>query len=182
MTTYIMIGSFLLFCVVLMAWKKLGNNSKPQDSALKQRAIFNLNEQLTFTRLREVLPEYIILAHVSYDALMTTKFNRTRHKYRNLTADFVILDQQHQILAVVGVDDPLILKRPQQTGFQDALLTMAGYRVIRYDDVPEYYQLRQDFLQEQAQMQKMPKYTVSNDLKKYYLYSDLERSKIKAVG
>jgi len=28
----------------------------------------------------------------------------------------------------------------------------------------------------------MPKYTVSNDLKKYYLYSDLERSKIKAVG
>ncbi|ECF7044987.1 hypothetical protein ZB76_27220, partial [Salmonella enterica subsp. enterica] len=97
MTTYIMIGSFLLFCVVLMAWKKLGNNSKPQDSALKQRAIFNLNEQLTFTRLREVLPEYIILAHVSYDALMTTKFNRTRHKYRNLTADFVILDQQHQI-------------------------------------------------------------------------------------
>ncbi len=59
---------------------------------------------------------------------------------------------------------------------------MAGYRVIRYDDVPEYYQLRQDFLQEQAQMQKMPKYTVSNDLKKYYLYSDLERSKIKAVG
>lgn len=47
MTTYIMIGSFLLFCVVLMAWKKLGNNSKPQDSALKQRAIFNLNEQLT---------------------------------------------------------------------------------------------------------------------------------------
>ena len=117
MTTYIMIGSFLLFCVVLMAWKKLGNNSKPQDSALKQRAIFNLNEQLTFTRLREVLPEYIILAHVSYDALMTTKFNRTRHKYRNLTADFVILDQQHQILAVVGVDDPLILKRPQQTCF-----------------------------------------------------------------
>src|SRR5690606_41704431 len=87
-----------------------------------------------------------------------------------------------QIIAIVAVDDPLILKRPQQTGFQDALLSMAGYRVIRYDDVPEYYQLRQDFLQEQAQMKKMPKYTVSNDLKKYYLYSDLERSKIKAVG
>src|SRR5690606_10289806 len=103
MTTYIMIGSFLLCCVVLMAWKKLGNNSKPQNSALHQRANFSRNQQLTFTRLREVLPVYIILAHVSYDAVMTTKFNRTRHKYRYLTVDFVMLDQQHQILAVVGV-------------------------------------------------------------------------------
>ena len=41
MTTYMMIGSFLVFCVVLMAWKQLRNSPKPQDSALKQRAIFN---------------------------------------------------------------------------------------------------------------------------------------------
>src|SRR5690606_19752941 len=117
MTTYIMIGSFLLFCVVLMAWNKLGNNSKPQDSALKQRAIFNLNEQLTFTRLIEVLPDSIIRTYVYYDALTTPIFIRTGHKYRDLSANFVIMDQLHQIIAIVAVDDPLILKRPQQTGF-----------------------------------------------------------------
>ncbi len=48
----------------------------------------------------------------------------------------MILDQQYQIVAIVAVDDPVILKRPQQAQFQDALLTMAGYRVICYD-VPE---------------------------------------------
>ncbi|HJF27397.1 DUF2726 domain-containing protein [Acinetobacter bohemicus] len=182
MTTYLMIGSFLLLCVVLAAWKSVRDRPQPQDSALKQRAIFNLNEQLTLTRLKEVLPEYTILAHVSYDSLLTTKFNRTRHKYRNLIADFVILDQQYQVMAVVALDDPLLLKRPQNSHFQDALLNMAGYRVIRYEDVPEYYQLRHDFLKEQEQAEKNPKYTAINDIKKYHLYSDLERRKIKAVG
>lgn len=182
MTTYMMIGSFLVFCVVLMAWKQLRNSPKPQDSALKQRAIFNPNEQLTFTRLKEVLPDYIVLAHVSYDALLTTKFGRTRHKYRDLIADFVILDQQYQIVAIVAVDDPVILKRPQQAQFQDALLTMAGYRVIRYEDVPEYYQLRGDFLREQEHSSKDQRFTAVNDLKKYHHYSDLERRKVKALN
>ena len=40
----------------------------------------------------------------------------------------------------------MVLKRRQNAQYQDALLAMAGYRVIRYEDVPEYYQLRQDFL------------------------------------
>ncbi|ANF82802.1 hypothetical protein A3K93_11790 [Acinetobacter sp. NCu2D-2] len=182
MTVYIMIGSFILFCVVLMAWKKIENSGKRQDSALKQRAIFNLNEQLTYTRLKEVLPDRTILAHVSYDALLTTKFYRTRNKYRHLIADFVVLDQHHQIVAIVAVDDPLVLKRPQQAQYQDALLTMAGYRVIRYEDVPEYQQLRQDFLREQDVVDQETKTNSLSDLKKYHLYSDLERRKIKAVS
>lgn len=182
MAIYIMIGSFLLFCVILMAWRQIENSDKRQDSVLKQRAIFNLNEQLTYTRLKEVLPNRTILAHVSYDALLTTKFYRTRNKYRNLVADFVILDQHHQIVAIVAVDDPLVLKRPQKAQYQDALLSMAGYRVIRYDDVPEYQQLRQDFLHEHELVEIAAKSNALNDLKKYHLYSDLERRKIKAVS
>jgi len=180
MATYIIIGSFLLFCVVVTAWKKWKNSSKQQDSMLRQRAIFNLNQQLTYTRLKEILPEHTILAHVSYDALLTTKFFRTRNKYRNLIADFVVLDQNHQVVAIVAVDDPMILKRPQQAQYEDALLNMAGYQVIRYEDIPEYSQLRRDFLNEPAEAEKdvsrMPA------LKKYPVYSHLDRSKLKAMG
>lgn len=179
MTIYIVIGSILLFCVLIMAWKSLEGDSKQQDSALKQRAIFNINEQLTYTRLKEILPKHTILAHVSFDALLTTKYYRTRNKYRNMVADFVVLDEQHQILAIVALDDPMVLKRMQQSQYQDALLALAGYRVIRYDDVPEYVQLREDFLNEQrVQVPFVP----VNDLKKYHLYSDLERKKIKIIG
>ena len=113
MTLYIVIGSLLLCIMLISAWRSLEQTDRRQDSALKQRAIFNINEQLTFTRLKEVLPDCIILAHVSFDALLTTKLYRTRHKYRNMVADFVILDEYHQILAVVALDDPMSLRRTQ---------------------------------------------------------------------
>ena len=146
MMMYIFIGSLILLCVLFMAWRGLENSTRQQDSALKQRAIFNINQQITYTRLKEILPQSTILAHVSFDALLTTKYSRTRHKYRNMVADFVVLDQSHQVTAIIALDDPMVLKRRQNAQYQDALLAMAGYRVIRYEDVPEYYQLRQDFL------------------------------------
>ena len=146
MMMYIFIGSLILLCVLFMAWRSLENSTRQQDSALKQRAIFNINQQITYTRLKEILPQSTILAHVSFDALLTTKYSRTRHKYRNMVADFVVLDQSHQVTAIIALDDPMVLKRRQNAQYQDALLAMAGYRVIRYEDVPEYYQLRQDFL------------------------------------
>lgn len=179
MTIYLAIGSILLFCVLIIAWKSLEVGSRPQDSALKQRAIFNINEQLTYTRLKEILPNHTILAHVSFDALLTTKYYRTRNKYRNMVADFVVLDEQQQVQAIVALDDPMVLKRFQQAQYQDALLSLAGYRVIRYDDVPEYVQLREDFLNEPRS--HVP-FVPVNDLKKYHLYSDLERKKIKIIG
>ncbi|MBI1451977.1 MULTISPECIES: DUF2726 domain-containing protein [Acinetobacter] len=179
MAIYIVIGSILLFCMLMIAWKSLETGDKQQDSALKQRAIFNINEQLTYTRLKEILPSHIVLAHVSFDALLTTKYYRTRNKYRNMVADFVILDQNQQVTSIIALDDPMVLKRPQLAQYQDALLEMAGYRVVRYDDVPEYFQLREDFLNPNVSMSN----TVSvNGLKKYHLYSDLERKKVKLLS
>ena len=179
MAIYIVIASILLGCMLIMAWKSLENNAKQQDSALKQRAIFNINEQLTYTRLKEILPNHIILAHVSFDALLTTKYYRTRNKYRNMVADFVVLDESQQIKAIIALDDPMILKRIQRSQYQDALLQMAGYRVIRYDDVPEYSQLRDDFLNVHARFKPI---ALVSGLKKYHLYSDLERKKLKALS
>lgn len=181
MIIYILIGSLLLMCVLYMACKGMQGNNKPQDSALKQRAMFNLHEQMTYARLKEILPNSTILAHVSFDALLTTKYSRTRHKYRNMVADFVVMNPQHQVSAIIAVDDPMVLKRPQNAQYQDALLTLAGYRVIRYEDVPEYAQLRQDFLQaETAPLH--PETEVDEMGKKYSFYPDLPTKKIRLLG
>ena len=181
MMMYIFIGSLILLCVLFMAWRGLENSTRQQDSALKQRAIFNINQQITYTRLKEILPQSTILAHVSFDALLTTKYSRTRHKYRNMVADFVVLDQSHQVTAIIALDDPMVLKRRQNAQYQDALLAMAGYRVIRYEDVPEYYQLRQDFLLEQSTYNQLDT-QVEDTPKKYSFYPELERKKIRIVG
>lgn len=149
MTIYFFIGSMVLLLLLYVALHSIKSADKPKDSMLRQRAIFNLSEQLTFIRLKEILPDCVILAHVSYDALLTTKYSRTRHKYRNMIADFVVLDEYHQIMAIIELDATSVRRRSQQADYQDALLSVAGYKVIRYEDVPEYYQLRRDFLNEQ---------------------------------
>ncbi len=181
MMMYIFIGSLILLCVLFMAWRGLENSTRQQDSALKQRAIFNINQQITYTRLKEILPQSTILAHVSFDALLTTKYSRTRHKYRNMVADFVVLDQNHHVTAIIALDDPMVLKRRQNAQYQDALLAMAGYRVIRYEDVPEYYQLRQDFLIEKFAYNQLDT-ALESHTKKYSFYPVLGRKKIRILG
>ena len=181
MSMYLLIGLLLLFSC--MIFKSFNNQSKQQDSVLKRRAVFSLNQQLTFARLKEILPSYTILAQVSYDALMTTKFSRTRNKYRNLLADFVVLDASHQIVAIIGLDDPNALKRFQQTQYKDALLEMAGYRVIRYDEVPSYQQIRRDFFGElRKEWQEPDAQELDTSLKKYNFYNNHEKRKLKVWG
>ena len=42
---------------MILASKALIPKTKQQDSALRQRAIFSMHEQLTYTRLKEILPQ-----------------------------------------------------------------------------------------------------------------------------
>lgn len=133
-----------LAIVIFVAYQGL-RRKPPTDSALRQRAVFNTYEQLTFTRLKEILPEANILAHVSFDALLTTKLPRTRRKYEKLFADFVVLDKECRVRAIIALNDAQSAKRIKTALLHDALLEAAGYRVLRYQSVPEYQRLRDDF-------------------------------------
>ncbi len=143
---YLIIAGLIALCVVAVM---LFNRLKPRDkydSALKRRAIFSPAQQLTFNRLQQVLPDYYILAQVSFDTLLTTKYNHTRIKYQHMIADFVILDRESQIFAIIEIDDALSLKKLKYQHYQCNLLETAGYKVVRYKGVPKYEQLRSDFL------------------------------------
>jgi very-short-patch-repair endonuclease len=176
MIIYILVGILVLCYLLYRGWKNSNISTQKKDSVLKQRAIFNINQQITFRRLKEILPHSTILAHVSFDALLTTKYTRTRYKYRNMVADFVVLDESHQIKTIIALDDAMALKRPQQAQYQDALLEMAGYSVIRYENVPEFYQLKQDFLIETYPAHALDAH-LEDHSKKYSFYSDLKRKK-----
>ena len=180
MTIYILIGVFILIFFLLMTVKSLDNREKPQDSALKQRAIFSLNEQLTYTRLQEILPKHTVLAHVSFDALLTTKFSRTRHKYRNMVADFVVLDANNQVVAIVALDNVLMLKCSHNAQYQDELLRFAGYKVLRYEEVPEYHELREAFGQSSSSYADLE--DLDTALKKYDFLAHSVRHKVKVLG
>lgn len=180
MFIYILMGSLLLCYVLYKTWKNIGSQRQKQDSMLKKKAILNAYQQMTFTRLKQMLPQRIILARVSFDLLLTTKYSWTRNKYRNMVADFVILDNDHQVLAIVALDDPMALKRPQNAQYQDALLEMAGYSVIRYEQVPEYSQLKRDF-NKQITLMQMIDAELDEGLKSEPIYSKLKYGKVNIL-
>lgn len=153
MNTVVITSLCLLVIIVVIAYRNL-RTKQPSDSALRQRAVFNHDEHLTFTRLKEILPDAHILAHVSFDALVTTKLPRTRRKYQTMFADFVILDKDCRVIAIVVLGHLDFGKRAQQAAYQDNVLNVAGYRVIRYAAIPEYQQLREDFLVDASSMQQ----------------------------
>lgn len=145
MITYMLVGIMVFGCLWIIL-NLVCIHNRPTDSALKQRAVFTHNQQLTYKRLQEIVPESYILAHVSFDSLLTTKYARTRHKYRNMIADFVILDQTYHIVAIVALTELNTVKRMTAHYYEDDLLRMVGYKVLRYQGVPEIKCLRNDFM------------------------------------
>ena len=136
------VGLLLITALIL---RHLHQNRR-QDSPLKRRGIVNISEQITLMRLQAVLPRHTILAHVSFDALLTTKYMHTRRKYQGLVADFVVLDQQHQVLAIIEIADESYVNRLHQKHYQDSLLELAGYKVLRYSSIPTEQELREDLV------------------------------------
>lgn len=145
MEILLIVSVVILALFVAVAYHRM-KSKKLADSPLRQKALLNPYEQIVYVRLKEILPHAQVLAHVSFDAILTTKYLHTRRKYQKMVADFVILDDSYRVIAVVAMDDPNILKRSKSSAYQDALLENAGYRVLRYVGIPEYDQLQADFL------------------------------------
>ena len=146
---YYFITILLLLLFTVYSFKRV-NQKRLQDSPLKRRGILNIAEQITLVRLNTILPEHTILAHVAFDALLTTKYAHTRRKYQGLIADFVILDHQYQVLAIIEIVDESYVNRLHQKHYQDCLLELAGYRVLRYSSIPTEQQLRADLVADGA--------------------------------
>jgi len=140
------IASLVVFCLVMILAYGHLKRRQQKDSALRQKAVLSSNAQLVFSRMKEVLPQVHVLAHVSFDALLTTKYLHTRRKYQKMVADFVLLDLNYRVIAVLAIDDLNLMKRSKTAAYQDALLETAGYRVHRYIGVPEPEQLKADFI------------------------------------
>ena len=132
-----------LLLIAALAFRHLHQNRR-QDSPLKRRGILNMAEQITLMRLQAALPRYTILAHVSFNALLTTKFAHTRRKYQNLVADFVILDQHHRVVTIIEIVDEAHTQRLHQKHYQSRLLEVAGYQVLRYSHIPTEPEIRAD--------------------------------------
>lgn len=141
-----------LLILVVFVFRYKNDHSNLSDSVLKQRRILNYNEQVLLSRLSILLPQYTILSKVSYNALLTTKYEHTRHKFNGLVADFVVLNENYQVVAVIALYDPVWGISLKSGQYEDRLLASAGYKILRYIGVPDEQRLRKDLKIEETSM------------------------------
>jgi hypothetical protein len=92
-------------------------------------------------------PEYVVLAEVSFGALLIAKGGASRYSFSQKRADFVLLDKAFRVLAAIELDDSSHKGKEQRDEARDAMLIAAGYRVLRYKTIPDSDRLRADVIE-----------------------------------
>lgn len=92
---------------------KGGRQRNDRDrTPIKPRPILTITEQPLFLKLRKALPEYIVLTQVALSAILSSCGQVTRNKLNRYRADFVVLNKELQVIAIIELEDPC-LKRPE---------------------------------------------------------------------
>jgi very-short-patch-repair endonuclease len=147
MQTILFVLLALVIAISLAAIKrKTRSSGRLGASALvmKRNALTN-REQVMYFRLTEALHEHIVLAQVAFSALLKTHNRPDRNRFDRKVADFVVMNRSFEVLAIIELDDSSHKGRERQDAERQALLTNAGYRVIRYNSIPDIEVLKAEF-------------------------------------
>jgi hypothetical protein len=113
---------------------------------LKSKKILTFNEQGMYNRLVQALPNSIVLAQVSFGALLKIDGTDLRilNKFIKKRADFVVCDKTFTVQAIIELDDSSHRGNEAKDAERDAMLKQAGYKVLRYQHVPDIDQVKTD--------------------------------------
>ncbi|MDD3182247.1 MAG: DUF2726 domain-containing protein [Alphaproteobacteria bacterium] len=105
---------------------------------VEKKPLMTANEREFFGRLARALPDCHVFPQVAFNALLDARKGlgwqergQTRNRFDRKVADYVICHRDtFEVLAIVELDDRT--HRAEKDEQRDALLTGAGYRVIRF--------------------------------------------------
>ncbi|MDO4906047.1 MAG: DUF2726 domain-containing protein [Lautropia sp.] len=153
-TLYYLIGALLIFGIGFFL---LGRPTREKPWRVKARPLLTDNETEFCHRLEDALPEFRILVQVSMGALIEPdlddeehvppgRFLSIRGRFAQKVVDFVIVDDEYQVIALIELDDST--HDPDKDAKRDAITDMAGYLTLRYDSrqKPEPEEIRDDFI------------------------------------
>jgi very-short-patch-repair endonuclease len=111
----------------------------------KARPPLTVREQAMYNRLVQTLPDLVVLPQVSFGALLTARTRAARSSFSRKIADFVVCDRAFKVVAVIELGDKSRKGKSQEDSERDVLLMDAGYRVLRYQRVPDIDPVEADF-------------------------------------
>ena len=143
MSNYIVL--FVVVAVVAAALSIAGKTRPARRGKPHAKKLLTDREQAMHHRLTQSLPDMVVLAQVSFGALLGSRHRAVRNTFDRKMADFVVCDKAFRVMAVIELDDSSHRNRAAQDGARDALLIAAGYRVLRYSNIPDIAEVRKAF-------------------------------------
>ena len=141
-STFFIIGCIASACLILTLLHKIFS---PKQQYFAKRPITHF-EQKMFARLNLAFPQYHVLAQVAFSALITSQNYQIRNKFNRKVTDFVILNHDMDVIAIIELDDPSHHHKQQEDAQRDEMFQQAGYKVLRYVNIPTIKQLHKDIV------------------------------------
>lgn len=126
----------LLAVAVSIAAAVLKGPRRRASGDIRAKKLLTEREQPMYFRLRQAFPDEVVLSQVAFSALLTAKDQPTRSMFNRKVADFVVATKAFEVLAVIELDDSSHRGREVQDSKRDSLLERAGYRVLRFKNLP----------------------------------------------
>lgn len=116
--------------------KKSSKGGASKFHAITKTNLMTPHELALFHKLVQQLPNHYICPQVSFGALLTSTAMATRGTFMQKRTDYVIIDKNGDVAAIVELDDPSHRNRGKNDALRDAMLKDAGYSVIRFPKQP----------------------------------------------
>ena len=139
---FFVVAIAIIFIVTSLVNEKRKKPAGPLT--LKRKQLLTNREQQMFSVLSSALPECVVLAQVSFSALVTAEGWQSRNRFNRKVADFVLCSKQMNVIAVIELDDRSHIGREFFDRERDNMLKQAGYTTIRYHSVPPAEVIRRD--------------------------------------
>nr|WP_275936464.1 DUF2726 domain-containing protein [Pseudacidovorax intermedius] len=133
-----------------------------QSEPIKAKRFLTDREQAMFNRLKEAFPSLTVVTQVSFGALLSARKTATRNRFDRKIADFAVLDHAYRVIALIELDDATHRLKKDADTARDDMLKGAGYRVLRYTNVPNISDVRADVFPPASEPQREPRHA-SND-------------------
>ena len=140
--------------VLVLLWLAWRNRHREPPFRVRARPLLTDNEIEFHERLCAAVPEFQVLVQVSMGALIepdvpggSGNWLSIRSRFAQKVVDFVVIDEDRQVLALIELDDATHDRR--RDAERDAITALAGYTTLRYESraKPDVDTLREDLLE-----------------------------------
>jgi len=132
----------LAFVAVTLKTRGSATPGRKATGDVRKRNPLTEREQAMYFRLTKTFPDTVVLAQVAMSALLDTNDRPTRSTFDRKVCDFVLCSKAFHVLAIVELDDSTHRNKEARDERRDAILGKAGYRTLRFKQVPDAADLR----------------------------------------